>query len=209
MRTRLGSTVAALALLLCVVAVVVCVRSYFVRDVMSAGSREAGVVGLSTSRGMLLVCRTPPQDAGGRAPRFPGLCHFTARPVTWESAAPMNYWTHPFRVARAVKGVDPPPATWETHWSFAGLAYQTGWNLVQEEGRWRRATVNARLLLLPLWPIALVTAIPPTLWLRGRSRQRRVAWRRRNQQCVACGYDLRGGGGTCPECGQQTMASGN
>ena len=51
----------------------------------------------------------------------------------------------------------------------------------------------------PLWPVALMTAVGPALWLKRAIRDRR---RRRGGRCLACGYDMRGlDGRRCPECG--------
>ena len=57
---------------------------------------------------------------------------------------------------------------------------------------------------VPLWAVAMVTALPPAL--RMRSRYRRW-YRRRHGLCRVCGYDLRASAGPCPECG--TDASGS
>jgi hypothetical protein len=53
---------------------------------------------------------------------------------------------------------------------------------------------------VPLWPIALITAIPPVIVMRRVLRR----WlRRRGGRCVGCGYDLHETpeGRRCPECG--------
>ncbi|HXE52594.1 MAG TPA: hypothetical protein VN541_06230 [Tepidisphaeraceae bacterium] len=51
----------------------------------------------------------------------------------------------------------------------------------------------------PLWPAAAVLALFPIRWSFVVLRQRR---RRKNNQCLACGYSLTGNtSGVCPECG--------
>ena len=54
-------------------------------------------------------------------------------------------------------------------------------------------------VIVPMWMILMVTAVPPLLWLAApRLRRRRRA---RKGLCPSCCYDLRGSTGACPECG--------
>jgi hypothetical protein len=57
----------------------------------------------------------------------------------------------------------------------------------------------------PHWVLVPPPAYVVTAWGIRRLRDRR---RRRAGRCVACGYDLRGAGGTCPECGGPTHIAG-
>jgi hypothetical protein len=64
-----------------------------------------------------------------------------------------------------------------------------------------------RTLSLPLWMCFGLLGLP-TVGVAGRELGRR--WRRRARvaagRCVACGYDLRGTPGRCPECGREVGA---
>ena len=56
------------------------------------------------------------------------------------------------------------------------------------------------ILIMPIWLVALLFAVPPLCWilrLPTRRRQYRIA----HGLCPACGYDQRGNAGSCPECG--------
>ena len=61
-----------------------------------------------------------------------------------------------------------------------------------------------RLIVVPVWAFALIAALPPAAWLRGRIRRHR---RRRRGLCPRCGYDLTGNtSGRCSECGEVVRA---
>jgi hypothetical protein len=54
------------------------------------------------------------------------------------------------------------------------------------------------IIAVPYWFAAVLTLIPPMVWVW---RRRRGAARRRSGACANCGYDLRATPGRCPECG--------
>jgi hypothetical protein len=52
------------------------------------------------------------------------------------------------------------------------------------------------IVMVPYWPVMLISLAGPTMWLAGRRKDRR-----RRGLCAACGYDLRASPQRCPECG--------
>ena len=54
---------------------------------------------------------------------------------------------------------------------------------------------------IPLWFLTLITGIVPALRLPRFRNRRLTDWRRGQQRCESCGYDLRATPGRCPECG--------
>jgi hypothetical protein len=73
----------------------------------------------------------------------------------------------------------------------------------------RSGTIGERsrvyhLIVAPLL-LALLTAVPPALWLARAARGKRRA---RRGLCPACGYDLRATPGLCPECGRMGAVPG-
>ena len=54
---------------------------------------------------------------------------------------------------------------------------------------------------VPYWQMFMLTAVFPVIGVRRVLRWRRKRVRLRSGECVACGYDLRGSRGECPECG--------
>lgn len=83
----------------------------------------------------------------------------------------------------------------EHHWRSKMPAFQNPpypWITLGFE--WRKVAITTAVFV-PHWFGTLLSTIYP-LFLLVRRRQRAAA-----RRCVACGYDLRGGGITCPECG--------
>jgi len=62
----------------------------------------------------------------------------------------------------------------------------------------RSGTLTSRTLQIPLYLLLVPLAIPEAYRTGVRIRRRA---RRKRGQCSACGYDLRGSAGRCPECG--------
>jgi hypothetical protein len=77
------------------------------------------------------------------------------------------------------------------------LFSQWAWDEVRDTRNGREHEVQ-RIIKIPLWPIALVTGVLPTLRFQRYRRERR-AWL--GGHCAHCGYDLRASPERCPECG--------
>ena len=88
----------------------------------------------------------------------------------------------------------PPPPPEETSFQLAGA----GWK--QKEG-----PEGLTIATAPHWFLVLLAGLLPA-WRFGHYWRlgRRARVRRARGQCVVCGYDLRGSGGRCPECGTVT-----
>lgn len=59
-----------------------------------------------------------------------------------------------------------------------------------------------RVLAVPLWFLAALSAAPGAWVVRSEARSNR---RRRTNQCVGCGYDLTAAKLVCPECGRDVV----
>ena len=72
----------------------------------------------------------------------------------------------------------------------------------QYASEWRS---SYRYVSVPMWFIAIVTLVFPFVFTRKALRTKR---RRKNGLCLSCGYDLRGSGERCPECGNLGASAG-
>jgi hypothetical protein len=199
---HLGTFCSAASLLLCAVVCVLWVRSSWVYDraLWSHYRREAGggaaadSVEVSSQKGRLWVTY-----GWGRLGRPGDL-----------------YWDEYYRQADATGGRQrleiahyaPDPMDGMFALNAGPDAGKSGWGPVRWQS-WGQslpavpvAQHNMRVGVSH-WVPALLLAVPPA-WRGGR---RIVRWRRRRTRlgaglCIACGYDLRGSPGRCPECGE-------
>jgi hypothetical protein len=81
------------------------------------------------------------------------------------------------------------------HLGFLGFGYYR----VRYIDQW-----DMYVVAVPYWALAMLTLLPPTLWIRRCVVRRHRASRNR---CVTCGYDLRASTDRCPECGTPIPAN--
>jgi hypothetical protein len=183
-RRVLLNVLTALSLLLCVAAVSLWVRSFFVTDIFSWRS-AASVDGrwveteatVSVGRGGAMYERVGTRGNVGGAPPA------GTSPPLWQTAPPTS-----------VGGGSHLPGFWQRR----GLGFWTTGPLT-EPGR-----VDQQVVTAPLWSVALLASVPAFVGAASYVRQRRRRRRAEAGLCARCGYDLRATPGQCPECG--TMA---
>jgi hypothetical protein len=170
--------VTVLSLLLCLVAVGIWVRGYFVEDSISWRRPDAWRV-LRCSRGHLIYDVNVSNWSGG--------------PMGWkyerDEASPSTLVNA--KISGAVLSIGPGDR-W-TSGEYGGFAW---W-------RWGSPRGNSiAMIAAPVWSVLAVTLIAPVGWLLERAYRSRVRQRDlRAGRCVSCGYDLRATPGRCPECG--------
>jgi hypothetical protein len=74
---------------------------------------------------------------------------------------------------------------------YFGFLVETAW--IPSPG----GGLGIHAVLVPFWLLALISLIPPIVWLKRRAR--RVA----TGYCLQCGYDLCASKERCPECGKK------
>jgi hypothetical protein len=80
-------------------------------------------------------------------------------------------------------------------WSYGGFSHVS-----VDDG----STFGMKAVAVPHWLVALLSSLPPALWLI-----RHILRRKRSSPnaCPTCGYDLRATPDRCPECGTLTSTS--
>ncbi|HEX4796339.1 MAG TPA: hypothetical protein VH370_21300 [Humisphaera sp.] len=90
----------------------------------------------------------------------------------------------------------PPVLEFPTHFNWGSNDYRSRAPVGDPSAR--PIHIQSGFLHLPIWPIAILLAIPSAVSaVRHRRRRRRV----RIGHCAECGYDLRETPERCPECG--------
>jgi hypothetical protein len=165
--------------------------------------------------------RLVPEPAGGRWPAAPeydyvvsnhggmllrrtrGSARFRFDPSSQLAEPVDERWRHDAGFVSVPQWTLPPVATWFS-WPGvrAGHGYQStlgGFGVSDSEIEFR------------YWLLVVLAGIVPAARVPGLLRARRRRRRQRRGRCAECGYDLRGGGVRCPECGVErtSLAFGN
>ena len=86
-------------------------------------------------------------------------------------------------------------------WALNGAGFSVGFSRA-DGSKWGMGISHAAVLRVPYWFTFSAAALAGSgLLLTGVRRAQRHRRRIRNNQCLNCGYDLRGSPGGCPECG--------
>jgi hypothetical protein len=197
MKRRVGNVLVGFSLVICIALCVFWVRSYWRSDAWWFESAQESAQ-LRRVRIFLVY------NGAGRV-QLAMARNTLYGPESWR---PRHWFTY-----RAGSGPANPANTAVTAgWvkTFAGFGVINDWQLAPPPAQIERwVTVSGTLvindsfrsLFVPHWFLILVFGMMPARRIYQRVKSRR---RRRWGLCEGCGYDLRGGGGRCPECGAET-----
>jgi hypothetical protein len=126
----------------------------------------------------------------------------------YETLTPMSRWDDAFRdrVGKTYSEWHRDPAAGATRGFDADDVFgRLGFGMREMPVAALQWRGTERDVNVPLWPIALLTAIAPAAWARRALRNRH---RRRGGLCMTCGYDVRANPDRrCPECGTLPTAA--
>ena len=186
---RLFTATSAGSLLLCIVAVGLWVRSYWGADMLQGDITSGGRVlraeyNTFAWRGELSVWVGVLSEPFEIEDRHRGVYSRIPRQYPGPSAAAT---TLGFAYVRQFGEID---------WIGGHEGHRLNYGLAYGSGQFIRG--DCYTFIVPLWFIAVLTALLPAQWAFRRWRARCAL---REGRCRVCGYDLRASPGRCPECG--------
>jgi hypothetical protein len=179
-RRRLFTFFSFVSLLALAALAVLWVRGYWVSDSLTWTSREATFCAARFGGGRLELMRSTSD---------PSAFVETGDSVVFEKPKPGFEYDRGSPADADTWGFGSP----ETDVRLLGVRYRYGPVLF----------LTARHLSMPVAYPLVLAAVLPALWLRDARRRRLRRRRAAAGCCVACGYDLRGSSGRCPECGRE------
>jgi hypothetical protein len=183
-----------ISLALCAGAVWMWVRSYWFDDQVQR--TEVGVI--STSEGKLNADRL--LWIGSSRGRLAVMTSETRSRLSARDERLVRQWWWS-EDDSALKSVEQRYGNWKRLFGFGWGSYSGQFTAppgVKMPWLWG----SSRCVMMPWGVVAGVFGIVPMWWGLQAARERRKEQRTIRGLCVHCGYDLRGAGGICPECGK-------
>ena len=184
----LGTLLAALSLIVCLISAVAWVRSYFIGN------------------GWVLMLNHPAPGKVFNVSHAFYIGHggFFYQHETDHISDPnlLAVYAKPREITTIPYGPDYPHASGGTASAFNRFGFE--WS----KNQWATATQNVVhfSMTVPCYAVTLPLAFAPAIWLVRFRRSRRMRWLARAGFCRMCGYDLRATPGRCPECGEAAVA---
>ena len=129
----------------------------------------------------------------------------------WGTSVEVELPSSPYMVHSSKEGIqDIVRVTEEINWPppahrFLGIGWGSRTDSLTPPIYTRPAIATSSDLTVSFWLLLPLLAVLPAAWLARRVRTHR---RRKNGECLSCGYDLRASTQRCPECGTP-IASGD